>query len=479
LNDTGERLKNLIAEMTIKPGNENMSYNYFGYIFSRIRRVSDPNLPSIMGVAPTKDGKLVLLFNPPYFEGTSDEVLKKVIEHEGMHVLNKHIPRLLRILANEPDVRMKNAKMKIWNTAADCASNPAINMPRQVIIQNKPWESCFPDLYELEDNRPTEEYYFKLLDEAKQKAKEQQKKCDNCDGKGSNKSCPMSGKNDAGEDECQMPTSGDGMPIDGAHGGEGKDYDVIGNHSKWGDVTKEVADVSSLSRKIDGHIQEIIKDSVKNFSNRRGVLPGHIQSLIDSALEQPKIPYYQLIQKLIKGSRYSKFKRSLSRINRKRTYAFAIDEINMPAISPFPGKTRDFTFKIVVLIDTSGSMDNDDVKEGLSGCKNIIEKDRHCDVTVLENDTCLQKEYKLKRVSDIDFEVKGRGGTVLREGIERAREIDPDVMLCFTDGGCENINDFPRKSLPRKIIWVVQTDENGGNINTLDKTGYIVRVDNG
>jgi len=476
LNDSGERLKNLIAQMTIRPGNENISYNYFGYIFSRVRRVSDENLPSIMGVCPRKDGTLALAFNPTYFEGTTDEVLRKVVEHEGMHVLNKHIPRLLRILANEPNERMKFAKARIWNTAADCAANPAINMPRQVIIQDKPWDSCFPDLYDMEDNRSTEEYYFKFLEDTKKKAKKQQQKCDQCDGKGSKSDCPFSGKNDKGENECNMPTSGDGFPIDG---GAGQDYDVIGDHSKWGDIAKEVADVSSLSRKIDGHIQEIIKDSVKNFKHRRGMLPGHIKSLIDAALEPPKIPYYQLIQKLIKGSRYSKFKRSLSRINRKRTYVFALDEGNAPAISPFPGKTRDFTFKIVILIDTSGSMSNDDVREGLSGCKNIIEKDRHCDVTVLENDTQLQKEYKLKRVSDIDFEIKGRGGTILQPGIERAREINPDVMLCFTDGGCDDINSFPRKSLPRKIIWVVQTDDNGGNISRLDKTGYIVRVDNG
>lgn len=477
MNDTGERLKNLIAEMTIKPGNENMSYNYFGYIFSRIRRVSDPSLPSIMGVAPTKHGTLELLFNPPYFEGTSDEVLRKVIEHEGMHVLNKHIPRLLRILANEPNDKMKFAKSRIWNTAADCAANPPINMPRQIVIQGKPWENCFPDLYELDDDRPTEEYYFKLLEEAKKKAKDQQKKCDKCDGKGSEQDCPFSSKGSDGKDQCNLPSSGDGFPIDGGHGGQGSDYDVVGDHSKWGEVTKEVADVSSLSRKIDGHIQEIIKDSVKNFKNRRGMLPGHIQSLIDQALTPPKVPYYQLIQKLIKGSRYSKFKRSLSRINRKRTYAFAISGNGSPEISPFPGKTRDFTFKIVILIDTSGSMNDEDVKEGLSGCKNIIEKDRHCDVTVLENDTCLQKEYKLKRVSDIQFDVKGRGGTVLKPGIERAKEINPDVMLCFTDGGCDNINEFPRRSLPKKIIWVVQSDKKGGTVHTLDKTGYIVRID--
>jgi len=440
-----ERLKNLIAHMTIKSGNENISYNYFGYIFSRIRRVKDESLPSIMGISPRKDGTLALLFNPLFFDGTTDEVMRKIIEHEGMHVLNKHVPRLLRILANEINEKMKYAKSRIWNTAADCAVNPQINMPKQVIIADKPWEGCFPELYDMKNDMATEYYYYKLLEQEKNKGE---------------------GQEGQGEGEGQ----------DSQFGGAGSDYDVIGDHSKWQEVTKEVSDVNSLSRKIDGHIQEIVKDSVKNFQHRRGSLPGHIKDLIDSALEPPKVPYYQIIKKLIKGSRYSKFKRSLSRVNRKRTYAFSLNGGCTPKISPFPGKTRDFTFKIVLIIDTSGSMSIDDIKEALSGCKNIIEKDRHCDVTVLECDTELQKEYTVKRVNDIDFNIAGRGGTHLEEALERAKQINPDVVLAFTDGYCENVNNYSKRFLPKRIIWVVQED---GTTENIDKTGFIVRIDNG
>lgn len=511
LESPAERLKNLIAQMTIKSGNENISYNYFGYIFSRIRRVNDNTIPSIMGVAPRKDGTLALLFNTRYFDGTDDEAMKKVIEHEGMHILNKHIPRLLRILENESRERFKFAKARIWNTAADCAVNPVIKFPKDIIIAGKPFGACYPEFYGMEDGMPAEHYYFALLKEAE----EQAEKCAEClknkqQGEPDDNSSPdktsesndqgskKPGEKDESDDKNEMDGDqpGEGSPNDQSGegtqsnqpgegnspcgdcpygiGGAGQDYDVIGDHSKWSDVTKEVSDVSSLSRKIDSQIRDIIKDSVKNFKHRRGNLPSHIQELINAALEPPKVPYYQLIQKLIKGSRFSKFKRSLTRINRKRVYSFIIDEENVPVISPFPGKTRDFTFKIVILLDTSGSMGPEDVREGLSGCKNIIENDRHCHVTVLENDAVLHKEYVLKRVNDIDFEIKGRGGTVLRPGIERAKEINPDVMLCFTDGGCDNINDFPRKMLPKKIIWVITND---GETRQLDKTGFIVRID--
>jgi len=427
--DQNERLKKLIAKMAL-------GHSYWGYLFSRVRRIASENIPSVMGVGPERDGTITLLFHPGIMKDTEDDVIKKVLEHEGMHILNQHISRLLRILANEVMPEAKFVKSRIWNTAADCAVNPIIKMPRECMIGGKPWAGCFPDIYDMEDGKSTEHYYHNLLNEVRE----------------------------------QMKQMGGGKM---QFGGGGEDYDEIDDHGSWGKVTSQVSDVSALSRKMEGYVQDIIKDSLKNFRKKRGELPGYIKDLIDRALSPPKVPYYQVIRKLVRGSRLSKFKRSFTRINRKRTYVFAIGEQNLPQISPFPGRTRDFTFDIVVLIDTSGSMSPDDIKEGLKGIKNIIENDRHCKTTVIENDTQVQKEYVCKKVRDIDFEVKGRGGTTLSPGLMRARELKPDVVLAFTDGGCDNINNIPRQLLPKKIIWVVQKD---GSITQINKTGYIVRI---
>ena len=177
---------------------------------------------------------------------------------------------------------------------------------------------------------------------------------------------------------------------------------------------------------------------------------------------------------MIKGTRYSKFKRSLTKINRKRTYVFTLQGDDcIPEISPFPGKTRDMTFDICVLIDTSGSMSQDDVLEGLSGVKNIIENDRHCYTTVLEVDAAVEKEYQVKRLKDIQFNIKGRGGTTLTPGLERARELGCDVCLAFTDGYTENINMISRKRLPKKLIWVITSN---GTADSVNQTGYIVKI---
>lgn len=439
---TSERLKELVAKFVLK-------YNYWGYLFSRVRRQADFGLPSIMGVAPEPDGTICLYYHPYLVQETDDANLVNVIEHEGLHLLNKHIPRALRILANETEEEAKMIKGRIWNHAADCAVNVQAKFKDNFIIAGKPWPIELPAKHGFPDDKISEWYYLELLkdDKFKEQIKQQMQKM------------------------CVMVGDGDG---DGQGSQPDPNGNSIGDHGKWIKNVKGVADISSLSRKVDQHIRGIIKESAKTFNKDRGRLPSHIAALIQGALEPPKAPYYQIIRKLVRGSRFSKFLRSPTRINRKRTYSFVLaDEIGLPQISPFPGKMRDFTFDIVVMIDTSGSMSNDDIKEGLSGIKNIIEKDRHCHTTVLEVDAGVEKEYICKKIHDIQFKVKGRGGTTLTPGLERAREIGCDVCLAFTDGYTEDINAIPRKRLPKKIIWVITK---GGSPDRVNKTGFVIRL---
>ena len=435
--NTSEGIKNLIAQFVLK-------YNYWGYLFSRIRRQADPHISSIMGVASQKDGTIVLLYKPDLVDKTEDKVILKILEHEGMHLLNKHVSRLLRIMANEVNDLNAQMKAQVWNIAADCSVNVQANLRDDFIIAGKPWPLCLPKKYNLEEGKITEYYFIELLKQAK---KMQQ----NAKGKGNGSNSNRSGNN---------PQDGLGYKPGG-----------VDNHDRW--YVKGVPDLSSLSRKVESYTQTVIKDSLKTFSKDRGTLPSHIAELIQNALAPPKAPYYQIIRKLVRGSRLSKFKRSFTKINRKRTYVFTLDDELLPMISPFPGRTRDYTFDIAVLIDTSGSMGIDDIAEGLSGVKNIIENDRHCYTTVLEVDAGVEKEYQVKKIRDIQFKVKGRGGTTLGPGLFRARELGCDVCLAFTDGYTENINHYPRKELPKKIIWVITPDGTAENIN---RTGWVVQI---
>jgi predicted metal-dependent peptidase len=66
-----------------------------------------------MGVAPEHDGTIALYYHPELVGMASDDVLMLILEHEGMHVLNKHVPRLIRMLANELNEKRKPLKSVI------------------------------------------------------------------------------------------------------------------------------------------------------------------------------------------------------------------------------------------------------------------------------------------------------------------------------------------------------------------------------
>ncbi len=526
IEDTDRKLKALMAKWVLR-------YDYFGFLFSLVRRRAEVGLPNPAAIAPTPQGTLELLYNPILVSATPDEDINEILHHEGLHILNKHISRMMRLLADvSKDERKKH--ISLINKAADCCVNQQGNIKNPLMIAGSPFRLHFPDDLGLEPDRMMEEYYYTLLERERQKenqkggkgGQDDDKDKDNTDdqppsGKGDSKpedddndkedngdTQPSDGKvdeqdDDGDGDEDDGDGGGDGPPdeepgdgdeADGSGGGSdpkgqqpGKpqeggddnnspaqgevDDSDLGNHQHW--HSDDYPDPHATSRQIDTYTQRIIRESASNYRNSksRGNMPGYIQDLIDAALKPVPIPYYELIRQLVKGSRIGKYKRSSTHINRKRTYVFQINDENIPMISPFPGRKRDMTFKIVILVDTSGSQTPEDIMDALSGCASIIEKDRHCETTVLEVDTKIHKEYQVKKVSDIDFEVKGRGGTVLMPGVERARELNCDVCLCFTDGYTENFNEIDRRLFPKRMIWVITPN---GSEEQLNETGYVV-----
>jgi len=421
---TDERIKEVITDLILRD-------SYWGYLFSKINRKVDEFLPAPMGICPEIDGLITLLYNPKFIDLADDEFLKIVVEHEGIHILNNHIPRFFRIIDNEINNCNKKQKSEKWNIATDCAVNTLINIKKSYMLGNFEFNICHPDIYKL-PSRMNAEYYFDNIPDEKSQT------FSSSDGE---KGCNFEKRN-------------------------------IDDHGTWGKNIKKISDISSMASRIEQYTESIVEESYNNV-RKKGNLSSHITQLINELLKPPQIPYYRLITKLVKGSRLSKFKKSYSRINKKRVYTFFIDKKNLPVISPFPGKTKDFSFNISILLDTSGSMSIEDILEGLSGIKHIIESDKDCRTTVIENDTNIRKEYEIKKLNDIQFNIKGRGGTRLAPALFRCKDLNSDVTLVFTDGFIDDINSINRKLLPKKIIWIITKN---GISKYLDRTGYIVRL---
>jgi len=103
---SSERIKRIITEMIFKD-------SYWGYLFSKIDRKENLTIPSILGVTPEMDGTITLLYNSMFIDLANDDFLKVGLEHEGIHILNGHIPRFLRILSDEVGEKSKKQKSEL------------------------------------------------------------------------------------------------------------------------------------------------------------------------------------------------------------------------------------------------------------------------------------------------------------------------------------------------------------------------------
>jgi len=403
--------------------------NYWGYVFSKIRRIEDNSIKFPMMVSLENDGLISLIFNNDLIKNTSYSHNTKIIEHEGIHILNRHIPRLLKMLEienikrinlNYEDQKKAEKIKKDWSKGADCAVNSILNIS-ELIVNEKPYPLYHPKKVGLLEKQSSEYYYeyFKNL------------------------------KNN------------------------GENKDEKDNHIKWvNNLDFSSSDNSVLIRTLENYIKNIVKQSFNSIRDR-GNIPGYITELIDELLFEPILPYYYIVRKLVKGSKRSKYTKSYSRINKKRLYLLEGSNEDSIKMALFPGKRKDFSFKIGIILDISASMAIEDIKEGLSAIVDFIEHDRNTTTTVIEIDTIIQKIYTIKKLSDIRYDLKGRGGTELYPALKQFKEIKNDVILVFTDGFCEDINKIPRNLLPNKIIWIVNKN---GQTNLIDRSGYVIKL---
>lgn len=208
---------------------------------------------------------------------------------------------------------------------------------------------------------------------------------------------------------------------------------------KWEDN-----DASDTSEKI----KSFVRDVWKNMSEKhRGEMPAGLVEQIELLLKPPQITWKQYLRKLIGTIPYPHRSTKL-RINRRQ-----------PLRADLPGRLPKRLVKIVVVIDTSGSMSNQDIEYCLTEVFNMAKAQEAVEITVIECDAQINKVYKPKRVQDIQTKVAGRGGTAFTPAIEfinKDKYFRDALMVYFTDGGGES--SIP-KPLTYKNLWVVLKDK--------------------
>jgi predicted metal-dependent peptidase len=122
-----------------------------------------------------------------------------------------------------------------------------------------------------------------------------------------------------------------------------------------------------------------------------------------------------------------------------------------------PGSVDDKILKIVVAIDTSGSMSDSMIGQVMNELFEILARRKH-DITVIECDAEVRRVYKAKSPADVKKKVAGRGGTMFSPVIDyvnKDKHFRDALLIYFTDGYGER--EIPRPKTYRNL-WVIIDD---------------------
>lgn len=211
----------------------------------------------------------------------------------------------------------------------------------------------------------------------------------------------------------------------------------LGDH-RW-ELEEDAEDTSSL-------VRELVNAAFDMMSEEsRGMMPGHFTSQVDKINTPPKLSWQAILKKYI-GTITADSRKTRMRLNRRQPDRFDLS-----------GAVADKTLKILVVVDTSASVDDRMIAQIFREMFAILSK-RKYEVTVLEFDAEVQRVYRVYSPADVQRKVLGRGGTYYTSAISYINEdkyFRDALMICFTDG-------YGEQSIPRpktyRNIWVVFDD---------------------
>lgn len=344
---------------------------------------------------PFRSGKMRIEYNPNILEKMNFEEIKKCFETEIIRVILKHP------YSRKPD-----------------PFNPCIAiMASEVTIHQELAEKL-----ELPPSLSYEQYYSLMRpEEIIRKESETKKKSEeNHDSSGNNKE--ENGK-------FSVPSFADDKKLQNLLA---QAYDAeYGATGLWEENDIAMEELNSL-----------IKDYAARGEKCWGSLEGHLKDQILASLNA-KIDY----RKVLKNFRASILseKKHLTRFKPSRRFGFE-----------YMGSKREFTTKLLLAIDTSGSITNQNLKN-FYGVINKFFKYGIESIDVLNFDCELQGEPVSFKKRQTAFTISGRGGTDFQPVFDYAKDHpEYDGVIILTDGYANHPQKKP--GTKAKFVWVLTSE---------------------
>ena len=229
-----------------------------------------------------------------------------------------------------------------------------------------------------------------------------------------------------------------------ADGGEEDDHDV------W----EESDEIDEKT------LQEFTEKFISNA--QRGSIPNYLERLISSLKNNYGELPWNLYLKRLMGSVESDKKKTITRRNRRQ-----------PDRLDIRGQLRSHKAKIVVALDISGSISDEEFNQAINEVLAIVKNYNH-EITIIECDSEIRRAYTVKSVKDIKDRSNIRGGTQFTPVFEYANHHKVNLLIYFTDGkGEEKLLTVPRGY---KTLWVLSG--NGDKLSLKEAYGTVKKLKN-
>lgn len=275
-----------------------------------------------------------------------------------------------------------------YNIAADMAIN--------CHVSNLPQGCFYPSTFQMPDFEASEWYYENLKKEAEKNGKD----------------------------------------VNGYTDGKGE---LVDSHGRWGECESDV-----VKEKIRGIAEKCIKaQEEKGWSD---IGTGLAKAIIEA--NKPVVNWKRELRWFINKVILAGHRNTRTRINRREQAIREHRPENLKNVYIQPGNRRNYTNKLLVGIDTSGSITNEEIEIFLSEINGMVAEKVECHVVMFDTKLLGEPEEIKKKIKSM--EIVGRGGTSFTPLFQYSDEHKYDGVVLFTDG-CAPF-DYQPKS---RVLWAL------------------------
>jgi len=378
----------------------NKDYLFYAHIIAQCRVQITENVETA-GVN-FKGTKYNLYINPNFFEKLELKQRMAILKHEALHILYNH---LARFPLKDEVINQTKA-----NIATDCAINQFINRDHFGDL-----DAIYPDTLEdaikkegfnvkIPKGENAETYYDLIPDKNNEEG----------EGKG----------NSNNQKDCQ--------------GNNGQYYDGLWEDLKGQIGDHEIWNEGDQGEEIDELKKEITRRMIEKATEKsRGMIPENLSEILSIWHKKAEISWQRVLKNLTSNKKVKKVPTIIKKSRRfpKRDDIYGVKRFN--------------NFSIVVVLDVSGSMNNDDILNGLKEIKEIA-KLTNSKVKIIQVDTEIHsvEDFNPKKNT---FIRKGIGGTEMLPAMEYIvqNKMECDVVILISDMWIENLETWRGKNIPK------------------------------